>query len=147
MSNVTSIIKPQFIWSDTWLLMSISLADQNVGASLSELISIGDYINHAIFTGPELRCGLAKLIYLGYIVEKESHFFLDGQAKEFWENRKKSRMSLSKRQAACEKFLNAEPYSVQPHFDDPNWQYPGITDEIIKKAYEEYLGKLQKNKK
>ena len=142
-----AVIKPQFTWSDTWLLMSISLADQNLGVSLGELISIGDYINHAIFTGPELRCGLAKLSYLGYVAEKESRFFLDGQAKEFCENRGKSRMSLLKRQAAFGKFLDAEPYSAESHFDDPNWQYPGITDEIAEKAYQEYLGKSQKKNK
>ena len=132
---------PRFGWSEVWLLTSISFANQDVGVDLKGLISVGDYINHAIFSGPELRTGLAKLAFPGYIVERELHFFLAGRAREFWIEQGKSRMDLRKWQDAFSKFLSANPYQPgQPAVaDDPEWQYPGITDQMVDSAYHEYM--------
>lgn len=139
-------MEPRFIWSDVWLLMSIYMADQSRGASLRDIISIGDYINHSIFSASELRCGLAKLSYSGYILERESRFFLHGRAQEFsTAQQEKPPQSLSKLEQALDKFLGAEPHIPgQPDIDDPDWQYPGITDEVVAKAYQEYMGRFGK---
>jgi len=140
-------MKPQFTWSDVWLLTSIAWTDQSRGANLTDLIAVGDYINHAIFSAVELRRGLAKLSYSGYILERESRFFLHGPAQELSEaHQGKPPPSLSKLTKAFYKLLDVEPPPAgQAVTDDYDWQYPGITDDAVEKAYQEYIAEFEED--
>jgi len=60
-------------WSDAWLLMSIVTKDKK-GTTLRDIISVGDYINHSIFSFDELKGGLEKLISIDYVVIKKDRF-------------------------------------------------------------------------
>ena len=53
--------------TDAWLLYAIALTSQNRAAELHEVISAGDFINHAIFTYEELRGGVRRLSSGGWI--------------------------------------------------------------------------------
>ena len=64
----------QYQRSDAWLLLSIIYASPVNGASLRDIISAGDYINHAIFTFDELSGGLQRLIAGGLIREQNGAF-------------------------------------------------------------------------
>ncbi len=61
-------------WSDAWLLMSIRLVDKSE-ADLKGIISVGDYINHSIFTLDEIKNGLEKLISIDYVSMVQNRFF------------------------------------------------------------------------
>jgi hypothetical protein len=54
-----------FVWSDAWLLLSLIYSGEP--ADRQRLRSIGDFINHAIFTDEELDGGLARLQQAGYV--------------------------------------------------------------------------------
>ena len=57
----------KFNSSDAWVLQAIARAAIKKPASLQEIISTGDMLNHAIFTSGELQCGLYKLYKAKYI--------------------------------------------------------------------------------
>jgi hypothetical protein len=103
----------EFVWSDAWLILSIAMADNGSGATLEAILSAGDYINHAIFTGLELRHGMAHLTRAGYVNDKEGRFFLSGEAKDYWELRRQTRCSINTLLKNFEKFLGAVPVSFQ----------------------------------
>lgn len=130
---------PAFTWSDAWLLFSIATSDDGRGAGLRSILAAGDWINHAIFTGPELRRGMAKLIQAGYVTENAGRFSLAGEAKAAWAETGHSPAADLK---ALEAFLEIASHPPQdPAFEDPQWPYPGLSDEMVRQAYREYIGK------
>lgn len=54
-----------FVWSDAWLLLSLIYSGEP--ADRERLRSIGDFINHALFTDEELDGGLARLQQAGHV--------------------------------------------------------------------------------
>jgi hypothetical protein len=139
---------PKFTWSDAWLLLSIAMSDDGSGASLKSIIAVGDWMNHAIFTGPELRRGLAKLLHVRYVTNVEGRFALAGNAKAYWTTCKDTRKSTLTRIKDFERFLKiTDDSAVSPMFEDPEWRFSGITDEMVAHAYQEYIGKSHHLKK
>ena len=139
--------RAEFGWSDVWLILAIAMSDNGHGTTLKSIIAAGDFINHAIFTGPELRHGLATLTRAGYVNEIEGQYFLVGKAKDYWAARRETRRLVDTLLKDFEKFLNATPYSPQGlAADDDEWQYPGLTDEMVHQAYREYMEKSQTRK-
>ncbi len=137
--------QPAFTWSDAWLLLAIAMACGETGASLSAVIAAGDFIDHAIFTGPEVRRGIAKLVHVGHIKVVEGRFQLADKAAEFWTSQKSSRKQVSALRAAFEGFLNAAPYPAgDPRVEDPDWSYSSLTDQVIAQAYEEYVQRVER---
>ncbi len=137
-----------FVWSDVWLILAIAMTDNGHGTMLTSIIAAGDFINHAIFTGPELRHGLALLTRAGYVNEIEGQYFLVGKAKAYWTARRETRRLVDTLLKDFEKFLDAAPYSPQDlAAQDQEWQYPGLTDEMVDQAYREYIEKIQTTKK
>jgi hypothetical protein len=135
-------MEPIFTWSDTWLLFAIAVADRGKGATLDAIIGEGDGINCAIFTGPELRRGFAKIMHVGYVNERNQKFFLAGEAKKFWAPLVGSRKAVLTLMRKFESFLDVAPYPAgDPQEEDPHWTYPDITDELIHQAYEVYIAR------
>lgn len=60
--------------SDGWLLLSIIYAAGGAGASLRNIVSCGDYINHAIFTYAEVAEGINRLIAAGAVAVEKGAF-------------------------------------------------------------------------
>ncbi len=69
---------PVFCGSDAWLLFSIAIGEIRQGASLRDIIATGDYINHAVLNGPQIRRGIAKLMHSGYVRERNGAFLVTG---------------------------------------------------------------------
>jgi hypothetical protein len=134
---MTPVKKPVFSGSDAWLLLSIAVGEGRDGATLRDIISVGDYINHSIFTGAEIRRGIAKLSSCGYIRERNGGFRISGKAKSFWKTIWKPGRPLLQLWDEWEKFLEV-PSLPAPDDEDPEWPYPAVTDERIKQAYAEY---------
>jgi hypothetical protein len=131
---------PRYTWSDAWLLFSIALSDDGRGADLHAIIRTGDWANHAIFTGPELRRGFAKLLQAGYLTLSDDRFSLSGEALRFWKIDRNTRRSAIARMKSFEEFLRVDStFSQEATFEDPDWPYPGITDAMILEAYQIYV--------
>jgi len=139
---------PEILWPNAWLILVIAVADSGDGATLQAIIAVGDFNNHAIFVGSELRHGMAILTRQGYIQATDDRFFLTGNAKSFWATKDQPRRYPHKLWKEFEVFLGAAPYSPeQPLANDDRWQYPGITDEMVHQAYQSYIGKSRIMKK
>ena len=61
-----------FVWSDAWLLLSLIYSRES--ADRERLRSIGDFINHAIFTDEELDGGLVRLQHAGYVIAANDRY-------------------------------------------------------------------------
>jgi hypothetical protein len=134
-----SNLRPHFLWSDAWLLLAIALTDDGNGASLRRIIGAGDYINHAVFSDMELKRGLVLLAKAGYIYEQGSLFFISGEAKEFWQGFWRTHKSIHKLVEAFTGFLGvAEPGNDILGDENAGWQFPGLSDEAIHHAVEDY---------
>ena len=134
-------MKPKFTSSDAWLLLAVALAScrQDApgkgGATLKDVIAAGDVIQHAIFTPAELRRGFAKLIAAGHVQADGERFSLVGAASAEYEHIKRSAMTLWKQLEAMEAFLSAARYPAgDPNYEDPDWPYPALSDEVIEAA-------------
>jgi hypothetical protein len=52
----------KYTWRDSWLLLAMYGGTlSNKTTKLKDIIALGDYINHAIFTTSELNGGLSHL--------------------------------------------------------------------------------------
>lgn len=61
-----------FVSSDAWLLLSIIYSGEP--ADRERLRSVGDFINHAIFTNEELDGGLARLQRAGHVYVQSNKY-------------------------------------------------------------------------
>jgi len=61
-----------FAWSDAWLLLSLIYSGES--ADRERLRSVGDFINHAIFTDEELDGGVARLQRAGHVVAEGDRY-------------------------------------------------------------------------
>jgi hypothetical protein len=121
------------VFSDAWLLFSIALAGGDGGASLSRILATGDYINHAIFTGDELRGGLSRLTARSWVMHEGGCFSLIGKARELSDNLRSSRRSVSRALKDFEKLVREEEGGILPAAD-----YTWLTDDLVHQAYLEY---------
>lgn len=135
---------PKFTWSDVWLLHAVAVAGGDAsGASLTDVIGVGDAINHALFTSAELRRGFAKLSAAGFVSERGARFFIEGEAADAWQ-RAFQHQRLGKQRKELETFLGAAPYPAgDPGFEDPEWPYPSLTDARIHAAEAEYRKRVR----
>ena len=77
----------KFEFYDLWLLLSIGTSSK--GSNMKQILSKGDYLNHARFNLDELNNGMSKLIYNGFAEEVDNgRYKLTEKATEFYkENR------------------------------------------------------------
>ncbi len=125
-------------------MMSVALGGGRQGATLRDIIATGDYINHAILTGPQIRRGLAKLVRAGFAQEKSGAFHLAGRAKSFHGRLQQKQKPVLRQLEEWESFLGVlPPPEPDPLLEETEWLYPAITDEAVKQAYDEYVAKVQ----
>lgn len=129
-----------FTWSDSWLLLSIGTAGGRSGAPLKDIIAAGDSLNHAIFTGAELRRGLSKLVAAGYVVQVDDRFQVAGDALELLHQ--SNGVAISSVWEQCDRLLGLGPnsYTSDAKVEDPNWSYAYASDEVVQAAYRAYRG-------
>jgi hypothetical protein len=60
--------------SDAWLLHAILLAEKSGDASLEDVVSDADLINHAVLTFDEIDEGVARLSQAGFITVVKKRF-------------------------------------------------------------------------
>lgn len=63
----------RYRWSDAWLLQAIVVGGERKGASLTQIISVGGQLNHALFTDAELEGGFARQAEKEYFRQIKKH--------------------------------------------------------------------------
>jgi hypothetical protein len=130
--------------SDAWLLLSILLAASAEGATLDGIISVGDAINHAVFTFGELDGGLARLVKGGLVkIDGQRVLPTDEATRLHRQVEKRKRGMLSQMDAIREK-LGAPPWStpVDPNATDPAWSQATFSPVDLERAYTSYKHRL-----
>jgi hypothetical protein len=94
---------------DVWLLHAIALASGKEPATLRDILSAGDYINHAIFTWSEIQIGLSKLLGASCIESEDKRFKLNQRLTEEYAHIAKQHRSIYKQTDALEVYLRALP--------------------------------------
>ncbi len=128
----------RFTTSDVLLLVAIAAAyDQGRrGASLRAITYTGDYLELYVFTAQELRRGMAKLTSAGYVREVRGRFALTPAGRDLvaWRGSKSSREVAARVFERLSDQLSAfDAPADSSRFEDPDWPYPGITDEAVAK--------------
>lgn len=96
--------------SDAWLLLAILYASREAGgASLEQVTTAGDYINHAIFTEDELEGGLSRLSAGGFIKRESGLFSITDKVLQAYEKTHTPRRYVYKELEDMVRFLNIQP--------------------------------------
>jgi hypothetical protein len=131
-----------FRWSDAWVLASVAVGGGLKGARLKEILAAGELINRAILEAGELRDGLGKLLYRGFVEQRDGAFVVAGRARTAVEG------VLSRQQPSFsvmqffEEFLNVDPYSTDSVQVDGSWPVEGVSDEDVRAAAHAYREEL-----
>jgi hypothetical protein len=134
-----------FLWSDAWLLQAIAVAATNGPATLGEIIGAADATNHALPTNDELHGALVRLTAAGFVEEVQNRFRLtDNVPRREAAAIAESGWHRGRRTAAA--LLKAEEWSAERNVGDPRNQvvYPGLTDDRIRAAEEEYRQRVKR---
>ena len=128
----------KFLWSDAWLLQAIALASRSGPATLADLLTAADAVNHALPTDDELHGALSRLGAGGFVEEVDDRFRLtslvppevrDAMREGGWQRGREAASAL----------LGAEAWSPQANVGDPrnDVTYPGLTADRIRDAERE----------
>lgn len=109
--------------TDEWLFKSIRDAAGRKGASLVDIVSVGDYLNHSIFSLAELRSGLARLLAAGCIKEKKGLWSVVAKAKPAFDSKR----------------------FTDPQKGEPDWTYP-LEEDVYKGAVAAYQERFRNTK-
>lgn len=91
--------------ADAWVLLAVLYA--RAPADRDELVHVGDYINHAIFTPEELDGGLRRLCAAGYVVDAGGRFAPSPAMREWFRARRRARSYVHKDLERVKDFLRA----------------------------------------
>jgi len=118
--------------SDLWLLLSVILSGN--GSTLRNIISVGDLMNHAIFTVDEINCGLSKLELNGYLEIRDKKFYPTSKAKDFYKGNSRLKEGMISNYLRlsdlfCKIRVDVKPALVNEYF----------TTKEVDDAYNEYI--------
>jgi hypothetical protein len=128
-----------FQGTDAWLLLSIIAGGGTDGATLYDIISTCDGLNHAVFVESELESGFARLSAGGLIEERERRFRPTERATVLY---RKAEPAGNSHEAldALRRLLGADRLpGDQPHPNPKNTlSYPGFSSEAVREAVEQW---------
>ena len=74
-------------WSDSWLLVALLHATESRPfASLAQVVSAADAVNHSIISREELEAGFCRLVPQGLAHTAPQGFAPSEQIRQFWEH-------------------------------------------------------------
>ena len=101
-----------FPWSDAWLLLSLLYSREP--ADRERIKSIGDFINHAIFTDEELEGGLARLIAAGHVEQVEERYVASSAVLDWYDHAGPKRRYVHKDLERVREFLSLPAATSEP---------------------------------
>ena len=106
-----------FSSSDTWIMQTIiHCTYEDSQASLKDIISVGDMINHAIFLPGELQSGIIKLINNEYIEIINRKIRLSKKGKDDFQKVIDAKKSLFKERNDIQKILKSDSWKPNEEF-------------------------------
>ena len=129
-----------YFWSDAWLLLSVILAGSSGGATLEDIVSVGDGINHAIFTFHEVDGGLSRLLAGGFVTLDGERVFPAAKAVDLYNRvRERDERALSQMRSIG-KALGAPEWSPShdPNRAAPAWSLSRFSADDFENACTRY---------
>lgn len=127
-----------FQWSDAWLFLAIGFAASHRRASLGEVITTADGLQHAVITRDELNGGIGRLKRAGYISYTQDGLTVTTLGRTLFLESARAATTHGKRQAEIERALSAVPWS-------PDWfsaqALNGELEVISLDTYNEAIGR------
>ncbi|WP_010572339.1 hypothetical protein [Leptospira kmetyi] len=134
-----------FNWTDAWVFTALYYSTKDGSElNLRNLISAGDYLNHAIFERNEVVEGLTKVQKRGLLLLKNQTISYSEIAEAIFEKFNKSKGGQFSRVDIMLKNLNSNRNKF-PLIDEVNF-CEFITDLLLKSAYESYSNSIILNK-
>jgi hypothetical protein len=133
----------QFTWVDAWILLSIIYGSaERGGATLRDIIAVGDGINHAIFNYGEMDDGLLRLIEGGHVVRDGDRFRITDAVAAAYDGISRRVKAPMKQMDELQRFLGARQWSTDyvPPIDG---SARIVTREAFDAAVEGYVGKFR----
>jgi hypothetical protein len=127
-----------FRWSDAWVLASVAIGGGLKGARLRDIIAASELINSATVEARELRDGLGKLMYRGYVERTTIGFVIAGRARSAVESVLQAGPSSFGVMQFFEDLLNVEAYGIDSSHVDGTWPVDGVSDEEVRAATAAY---------
>jgi hypothetical protein len=135
MTRATS--QESFAWWDAWILLAVIYATRSTPtASLTAIIGVGDFIEHAILTRGELETGLKRLIEAGMLTHTENGFLLGERAQRFWAELEGREGTVRKDLDATASFLGSTKWEPGGLPNPPTQDY--VSKEQYEAAADEY---------
>jgi hypothetical protein len=131
-----------FLWSDAWLLQAVALASSQGPAALADVVAAADAVNHAFPTDDEFHGGFCRLTEAGFVREIGDRFGLGPEVPSESAIAMAGPNATEGRRIASD-LLRAEAWASKTNTRDPRngVQYPGLTDDRLRKAEREYRQK------
>ncbi len=127
-----------FTSSDVEVLLAIAYGQGRHGVDLAGLIGAADALFHEILTARELRRGLARLAAARYACESGQRFLLTDAGRALAQDGRRNEGWMEARERLCRQLAVDSGPRNAPDFDDPDWPYPGLTDEAVAAAVAAY---------
>jgi hypothetical protein len=120
-------------WADAWLLHAIVMAEKDGAAALHDVIDVGDYINHAVFTLAELDGGAARLAAAGLISVRGKALLPAPEVLTFCKGlKKRSVLAIGQ---ALQEAIGSQPSQpgYEPNTCDPRWRTGLFTEQDLRR--------------
>lgn len=133
-----------FKWSDAWILtgMMCYVKEENeisTQVSLTDIIVVADWINHAILTHSELNEGILRLMEAGYVNKIDKEFSLTELVIPLYSKFAKSKRGIFEKVSQIEKYINSK--SLDSNFILSDDSVPqAVSAEDYNQALEAYKG-------
>ena len=127
----------KFERTDSWVLVAVIHCGEN-GGTLSDIISVSDYINHAVLSCTELIGGLKRLIKTALVEEQKGRFKPTKIVLDIINKTAKQRMKFKKQMDDLDAFLESLKDNLWPK---TYMKIKGMNKNSYEKALNDYLKK------
>ncbi len=130
----------QWTWNDAWILTATSFVHKRGGATLAEIISAADVIEHAIPTAGELSRAFSRLVDCGIVQVKNDRYLLARNRTRAVRKALEGRGGLFSNVDKCLKWLKKTGLEPLPSATFT------VSDSDVLAAYVSYCAMLKKRK-
>ncbi len=136
---MSKIEASQFTFSDAWVFASLIRLGNSGQLDLSDLIAIGDGLNHAILMAKEIKQGLIKCQKWGLVKIDNRRYTLTNRARTICQELSKTRGGLFSVIDNTLAKLNSKTTALEPTAKIKPCNF--ITVQAVHKGYERYIAR------
>jgi hypothetical protein len=133
----------QFTSADAWILLSIIYGSaESGGATLRDIIAVGDGINHAIFNYGEMDDGLSRLTEGGHVARDGDRFRVTDAVVTAYRGISQRVKAPFRQMDELQRFLGARP-RITDYVPTIEGSARIVTREAFDAAVQDYVGKFR----